>query len=165
MFRLVIFDPDLKNTSALKSAFADLSTVTIEKTAQMLYLSPPGGIDVLYLPLAAAERWGSKPLIHESQVLTTTPEDREQGLPPFIVTGTCLAPTDPRGPLPETTLLVDSAFSAIRAFNDEHDFKLRRVGFWAYNLLKGLTPSQLRTILTRVVPELEAGQTRTNGVE
>jgi hypothetical protein len=121
----------------------------------MLYsLAPPPGIDVFYLPLAAAERWGSKPLVHESLILPTTLEDQEKGMPPFIVTGTCLAPDDPRGPLPELKILVSVVFGAIRAFNSRSDLKLQCVGFWGFNLLKGETLIELRTILLEAAPEL-----------
>lgn len=155
-FYLKIFDPDLETVSALKSVFADVKTVTVEHVSTMLYLRPPPGIDVLYLPLAAAERWGSKPQIHESQVLATSPEDWEHGLPSFIVTGTCLAPEDPRGAVPETFLLIDSAVRAIRAFNAQSSIKLSRIGFWAYSISKNLTPEQVRDICISAIPELTA---------
>lgn len=152
---LRIFDPDAKNISGLKSAFTELRNVTIEQVDRMLYLKPPAGLDVLYLPLAAAERFGSRPLIHESQILPTKQEDQRDGLPPFVVSGTCLAPNDPRGPVPEMTLLLGTVFRAIRAFNHEHhNSKLTYVGFWAYDLLKGVNPSQLRRIVVEIVPEL-----------
>jgi hypothetical protein len=153
-FQLIIFDPDASNVAALRSAFAGIPSVSIQLVEKMRYLSPPEGIDVLYLPLAAAERWGSKPLVHESQILATTSEDQKNGLPAFIVTGTCLAENDLRGPVPETSLVLTSAFDAIRAFNKGGNVELRRVGFWAYNLLKGLSASQLRIIATEAVPEL-----------
>src|SRR5258708_5713044 len=134
-FQMMIFDPDLSTVAELKSAFSDLASVSIRQVERMLYLQPPIGLDVLYLPLTVAERWGSRPLIRESQILATSPADQQTGLPPFIVTGTCLADDDPRGPIPETTLLLASAFRAIRGFNNESDFKLKRIGFWGYNLL------------------------------
>jgi hypothetical protein len=78
-FHLMIFEPDLKNVTGPKSAFADAATIDILHVDSMLYSKPPkGNIDVLYLPLAAAERWGSKPLIHESQILATTEEDQRE---------------------------------------------------------------------------------------
>ena len=151
---LKIFDSSPSTLSALKKAFAGCASIEMVMTEKVLYLQPPPGLDVLYLPLAAAERWGSKPLIHESQVLATKEEDRQIGLPPYIVTGTCLSPDDPRGPISETTLLVSSAFKAIRAFNHEHDRPLRVIGFWAVNLLKGVSPTELREILKQEAPEL-----------
>ncbi len=151
---LVIFDADADNFTAMMSAFSDLPSVTILKVEKMLYLEPPRGIDVLYLPLAASARWGSKPLVHVSQVLPTTHVDQEGGLPPYVVTGCCLAPSDPRGPAPEMRLLLTCVFDAIRAFNNQSDFKLRKIGFWGYDLLKGLTPAELKAIVVGIVPEL-----------
>jgi hypothetical protein len=74
-----IFDPDPRVIKTLRRALDDLSAITIQLVDRMLYLEPPSGIDVLYLPLAAAERFGSKPLVHESQVLATRPEDQSVG--------------------------------------------------------------------------------------
>ena len=151
-----IFDPDPRVAEALRKALGDLSAITIQVVDRMLYLEPPRGIDVLYLPLTVAEGFGSKPLVHKSEVLATSPEDQEHGLPAFVVTGTCLAPDDPRGPVPEMRILLSAVFDAIRAFNRRSGAPLVRVGFWAYNLLPGLTASELRDILLSVVPELRA---------
>jgi hypothetical protein len=153
---LKIFDSDSQKLSDLKGALSDLEPVTFQLVDTMLYLKPPAGIDVLYLPLAAAERFGSKPLIHESQVLPTSSQDQENGLPAFVVTGTCLAKDDPRGPIPEMRILLSAVFNAIRAFNRRGELQLERVGFWGYNLLPGITPAQLRTIIGDLVPELHS---------
>jgi hypothetical protein len=151
-FSLLIFDPDSTSVASMKSAFTDLPSVAVQKVEKMRYLEPPGGIDVLYLPLAVAECFGSRPLIHKSLVLPTTSSDQEGGLPPFIVTGTCLAPDDTRGPEPEMKLLLAVVFDSIVEFNSRSNLKLRRVGFWGYDLLKGLTAPQLRQIVLEVVP-------------
>ena len=151
---LRIFDSSPSTLAALSNAFAGCTGIEMVKTEKVLYLQPPPGLDVLYLPLAAAERWGSKPLIHESQILATKEEDQRRGLPAYVVTGTCLSPEDPRGPISETTLLVSSAFKAIRAFNRGQDRPLRVVGFWAVNLLKDVSPPELREILKQEAPEL-----------
>jgi hypothetical protein len=153
--RIVIFDPDPNVILSLQTAFARSRNVSANSVEKMLYLQPPSGLDVLYLPLAAAERWGSKPLIHQAQILPTSNQDQEHGLPPLIVTGTCLAPDDERGPIPETTLLISTVFDAIRRFNRTNAGQIRVVGFWAYNLLKGITPTQLTRILEENVPEIE----------
>jgi hypothetical protein len=157
--KLVIFDADPQNVAALESVFRDMKSVSIKSVDTMLYRKPPRGLDVLYLPLTAAEQWGSKPLIHESQILPTTPQDQQNGLPPFIVTGTCLAPGDPRGPIPETRFLLTSVFDEIRAFNNRNEFKLSRIGFWSHNLLTyhlsaSLTPLELKAIVVEIIPEL-----------
>jgi hypothetical protein len=132
---LVIFDSDSDNVVAMKSSFSDLPSITVLKVEKMLYLEPPHGIDVLYLPLAASARWGSQPLVHVSQVLPTTHLDQDGGLPPYIVTGCCLAPSDPRGPASEMRLLLTCVFNAIRDFNNQSAFNLFKIGFWGYDLL------------------------------
>lgn len=154
---LKVFESEPDQILALKVAFNAVPSVAIEEVAKMLYSQPPPpGLDVLYLPLAAAERWGSKPLIHESQILPTSSDDQRKGFPPFIVTGACLGPSDTRGPIPEMKLLLGVVFNAIRVFNDKHDSKLKNIGFWSFDLLKGLTPAQLRDVIKEAVPELEA---------
>jgi hypothetical protein len=153
-FHLLIFDPDSTNVSAMKSALSDLPSITVLQVERMRYLEPPQGIDVLYLPLAASARFGSKPLIHQSLILPTTHKDQQTGLPPFVVTGTCLAADDPRGPIPEMKLLLSVVFNSIRTFNREGEQKLRRIGFWGYDLLRGLTASELKEIIIEVIPEI-----------
>ena len=50
--------------------------------------------------------------------------------------------------------LLTCVFDAIRAFNYQNDFKLCKIGFWGYDLLKGLTPAELKAIVVGIVPEL-----------
>lgn len=54
------------------------------------------GIDALYLPPTRAEKWGSKPgQIHRAQTLETTPEERESGMPKYILSGIFMNPGEP----------------------------------------------------------------------
>jgi hypothetical protein len=152
---LLIFDPDPVHIAELKMVFKDLPSITIERVERMLYLEPPRrGIDILYLPLAAAARFGSRPLVHKSLILPTFAEDVQTGLPPFIVTGTCLAANDPRDPVTQMRILLTAVFEAIRSFNEMNGAKLQTIGFWGYDLLRGITSSQLREIVVEVVPEV-----------
>jgi hypothetical protein len=153
-FDLRVFDADPRVVAALAETFGGVDSVRIIAVDAMLYFKPPNGLDVLYLPLAAAEKFGSKPLIHKSQVFHISPLDQQAGLPPFVVSGTCLAADDSRGPIPEMRILLTAVFDAIRAFNQQGDTQLATIGFWAYNLLAGITPLQLKGILTELVPEL-----------
>src|SRR6185437_4231115 len=100
-FTLVLCDANGDTVASLKTAFKDVPPVILKKVDENMYFLPPPGLDILFLPLPAAGRWGSKPLIHDSQVLPTNHADQAKGLPTYIVTGTCLAPDDPRGPIPE----------------------------------------------------------------
>ena len=116
-FEVKIFDPDHGIVATLEEVFSDVKAITVQVVNKMLYLRPPSGIDILYLPLAVSERFGSKPLVHESQILSTSPEDQHNGLPAFVVTGACLARNDELSAIPELRLLLAAVFDAIRAFN------------------------------------------------
>jgi hypothetical protein len=85
--QLKIFDPDAAIAEALRAAFADVNAVTIQVVDRMLDFEPLTGLDVLCLPPNVAERLGSKPLVHESQILATSAEDQQRGLPAIHVGG------------------------------------------------------------------------------
>ena len=153
-FILKFFDASPSTLVAIRDVFGDCPRIELVKMEKVLYLQPPPGLDILYLPLAAAERWGAKPLIHKSQVLKTSTSEQQKGLPPYIATGTCLAEDDLRGPVPETSLLLSAVFGAIREFNRENNNCIRIVGFWAVDLLRMVSPRELRMILSDTVPEL-----------
>jgi hypothetical protein len=155
--QLTIFDNNSLNVAELKQVFAQSSLIKVELVSAMIYTRPPRGLDVLYLPVAAAERWGAKCLVHKSEILPTAIHDQIVGLPPFIVSGTCLSDDDVRGPVPEMKILLSSVFDAVRAFNGQSNAKLRNVGFWGYDLLSnGVSPSELLDILSAAAPELAA---------
>ena len=157
-YQLRVFESDATVIADLRAAFRGTTAVVVEYVSPRPHFEPPAGIDVLYMPLMAAERFGSKPLVHESMVLPTTAEAQRQGLPPYVVTGTCLSPDEPRGPIPEMRILLTAVAAALRAFNQHEAVKLERVGFWADDLLTGLTAVQLRGLLSDVFPELRLGQ-------
>lgn len=151
-----IFSSDSTILEGLRNALCDCPAVKLIKTANTLALHPPDTwLDALYLPLfATMELWKAEPLVHRSQILMTSLAEQRLGLPPYIVTGTCLAKDDPRGPIPETTLLVTAVFQAIRQFNTEKEHPISTVGFWADDLLKMVKSGELRSILKEAVPEL-----------
>lgn len=157
--KLVLIDSEQPRLQELGRVLRG-ANVVFALVDRIRYFQPPKGLDVVYLPLAAAEQWGSKPIIRSAQVLPTRAEDQAGGMPPYIVTGVCLHPSDPRGPIPETRLLLSATFDAIRKFNKHSGHILRVVGFWAENLLRGVEPDQLAAIMQEVIPELnetEAG--------
>ncbi len=72
-------------------------------------------------------------------------------MPPFVVTGIVLGTDDPRGPIPETRLVVATAIEATRQFNASSSAeKIKRLGFWAIDLLKGVSPGQLAQIFREI---------------
>ena len=131
----------------LSKAFRGITGVDLVKMPHVRYLSPPSGLDALFLLLPFAERWGALPIAGRAQVLRTTAEDQAEGMPPYIVTGIVLRPDDPRGPIPETKLVIQTAIEAVRDFNaSSTSAKITRLGFWAIDLLKGISPAQLAEI-------------------
>jgi hypothetical protein len=155
---IVIFET---NQGALEDLEARISPIGImvRKVERTSYFHPPEGIDALFLVLPAAEKWGAEPLIGEAQVLKTSLDDQRDGMPPYVVTGVVLRPEDPRGPLLETKILVATALDAVRQFNLAHEGEgIHKLGFWAVNLLNGVTPQQLATVFAEVISTSRSGR-------
>src|SRR5579863_1579032 len=149
---IVILDANQKTLDELATKCEPLDAITVQKVDRVLYTHPPQGMDALFLVLPAAEKWGAKPLPGEVQVLKTSPEDQRDGMPPYVVTGVVLQPDDPRGALPETKLLISAALDAVREFNLSNNGEgIHKLGFWAVNLLNGVTPQQLATVFAEVL--------------
>jgi len=149
---IVILDADQGTLDELATRCKTLGAVTVQKVDRVLYTRPPKGMDAVFLVLPAAEKWGAKPLPGKAQVLKTSPEDQRQGMPPYVVTGVVLRPSDPRGPLPETKMLISTVLDAVREFNlSNNSDGIHKLGFWAVNLLNRLTPEQLSTIFAEVL--------------
>jgi hypothetical protein len=149
---IVILDADQKTLDELATKCKPLGAITVQKVDRVLYTRPPSGMDALFLVLPAAEKWGAKPLPGKAQVLKTSPEDQRDGMPPYVVTGVVLRPSDPRGPLPETKMLITTALDAVREFNlSQNGEGIHKLGFWAVNLLNGVTPQQLATVFAEVL--------------
>jgi hypothetical protein len=149
--KITVIESDQKRLEEMATAFSGLINVKTSKVDRVLYLQPPAGLDAIFLVLPAAERWGSKPLPGEAQILRTGPEDQQDGMPPFVVTGVALRPADPRGPLPETKLLISTALKAVRSWNETDTEKINNLGFWAVNLLNGVTPVQLAQVFSELL--------------
>jgi hypothetical protein len=150
--QIILIETNEITLRALERAFQDRPDVKCCKVDSVHYFAPPTGLDAIFLTLIAAERWGSRPLIGKAQVLRTSLADQSHGMPPYVVTGVAMSPHDARGPIPETTLLLKTAFEAIAAFNESSQSKIRVVGFWTVNLLNGLDAEQLAAIFHNVLP-------------
>jgi hypothetical protein len=148
---VVVITSDQNQLASLSDVLRDVQGVEIAKVDQTFYFHPPTGLDAVFLTLPAAEQWGSRPILGMAQVLRTRPEDQQSGMPPFVVTGVALRPTDPRGPLPETRMLLETALEAVRAFNSKGGEQINRLGFWAVNLLNGVTPAQLADMFSELL--------------
>lgn len=149
---IVLLDPDQKTLDKLAKACEALREITVQKVDRVDYTHPPSGLDAIFLVVPAAERWGARLIPGKAQLLPTSSEDQLDGMPPYVVTGVALRPDDPRGPLPETSMLISTALDAVRQFNLSHNSReIRRLGFWAVNLLSGVAPGQLSGIFERVL--------------
>lgn len=149
---IVILDANQETLDEIATRCKALGAVKVQKVDRVLYTRPPKGMDALFLVLPAAEKWGAKPLPGKAQVLKTSPEDQRDGMPPYVVTGVVLRPSDPRGPVSETKMLIRTALDAVRGFNlSSGGNEIRRLGFWAVNLLNDVTPEQLSAILAEVL--------------
>jgi hypothetical protein len=152
--KIVIIDSKNSSLDDLSKAFRGLAGVDFLKVDGVRYLSPPPGLDAVFLLLTAAERWGSRPIAGRAQLLRTPPEDQQSGMPPYVVTGIVLGPDDPSGPIPETRLVIRTAIEAVRQFNASSSTpKIERLGFWAVDLLQGISPAELAQIFRETAVE------------
>jgi hypothetical protein len=149
--KIVLIDTNENTLTSLSSALSSVKNIETARVDLVRYTKPPEGLDAIFLVLPAAERWGAKPVVGLAQVLRTTPEDQRQGMPAFVVTGVVLSSEDARGPIPETKLLLATAIDAVRTFNATGNERIERLGFWAVNLLNGVTTSQLADLLSNLM--------------
>jgi hypothetical protein len=91
-------------------------------------------LDALYLSLIAAERWGSRPLLYQSQVLRTECRDRQW--PQFIIAGIALTPDDVRAGdcVAELKLTIEAVVQAVDSYNNQNGFPIKKIGFWTEDL-------------------------------
>ena len=150
--KIVILDSNQETVDEIAETCKAIGAITVQRVDRVLYTHPPRGLDALFLVLPAAEKWGARTLPGKAQVLKTSQDDQRDGMPPYVVTGVVLQPGDPRGPIPETEMLIRTALDAICEFNVSHKAEgIHNLGFWAVNLLNGVTPQQLSKIFADVL--------------
>jgi hypothetical protein len=93
------------------------------------------GIDALYLSLTRAEQFGSQPIPpHTVAVLRTSPVHREEGFPPFIITGYLLNQGEPDTADAVLPRIVASIVGAIDDVNAREPGAIRTLGLFEYEL-------------------------------
>ena len=152
-FKIVLIGSDRVVLDEISRQLATSGNVSSYLVDRVLYHSPPPGLDALFLILPAAERWGAQPIEGRAQVLSVGAEDQQKGMPRHVVTGVVLRPSDERGAIPETKLLVTTALEAVRQFNTSSEDKINRLGFWVADLTKGVSVGQLSKILGEALQE------------
>lgn len=85
--KIFLIDDNQERLNALDQHLRDCPGVGTRRVERAIYMRPPSGLDAIFLILPAAERWRHDPLSREMQILITSQKDREEGFPPYIVTG------------------------------------------------------------------------------
>jgi hypothetical protein len=97
-----------------------------------------GGIDAHYMSLTSAERWGAKPLKPLTvSLLHTSAADRQEGFPPYILTGMVLHDDDPDTSefvIPSLARAIDRLLSDTTILCAD---SIRTIGFSEHNLRFG----------------------------
>lgn len=117
------------------------------------------GIDAFYLSVTRAEWWGSRPIApHRVAVLRTSHADREEGLPPFIITGLLLKEGDPESAEICVPRIVTSLVDAVADVNAAQPGAIRTLGFYEFKLsFKG---SKLANLAHLLAESFEAAAAR-----
>lgn len=126
---LIFGDPDLERVKLLQQGFQSHPQITARALKPHEVRTLPN-LDAFYLSIMGAERWGARPIIHEAQVLRTTPEDRTDGWPPFVIAGGAFKPEE--APLNERIVLrvvISAVLKAVEMFNAEKNEVIQSIGF------------------------------------
>lgn len=126
---LIFVETDAERVKLLQQGFASHPQITA-RVLQINDLRALPNLSAIYLSLTAAERWGSRPILHEAQVLRTTPEDQSEGWPPFVIAGVALSSgedaLDAELVLP---LIIRAVLKSVGDFNTAHGDRIQSIGF------------------------------------
>ena len=145
--KLIFGDPDVERSKELNRSFQGHPQLIARelKTPDLMRLDD---IDGIYLSVMAAERWGARPIVHEAQVLETTPADRDIGWPPFIIAGVAETADDPRDPQFELRLIVLAVLRAVEEFNVTAKRAIETIAFGPeWTGIKRLAPQQAAEVI------------------
>lgn len=129
ILKIVISDENENHIKSLNEGLAQCSGVNALVLSIYDSVRLPN-LDAFYFSLPYAERWGARPIIHQAQVLKTKLEDRNQGMPPYVISGVAMDRDDPRNPAFELRLILTAVFKAVETFNKQNIDMIRNVGFW-----------------------------------
>jgi hypothetical protein len=131
-FKLVIAEPHRDVGDVLRRELEGAAHVEVVD-APLSLVGALSRIDAYHVSVPMGERWGARPEGHEAQVLPTTDEDRDRGLPPYVIAG---ATFDGEELSYESRLLIalDAVYRAATGF-DATGTRIRRVAFLSEHLL------------------------------
>jgi hypothetical protein len=147
--RIRLIDSNKERLAELGRAVADLPAIELQRVQQAVYVRPPSGIDMIFMTLPAAERWNPDFKSRQAQIIATSADDQQKGFPPLIVTGVNLTAEDPKDPVSQARIVLESVLGAVQRYNDRNSGVVKVVGFWLMDLTRGVTTDQLSDLLHR----------------
>jgi hypothetical protein len=145
--RIRLIDSNKERLAELGRAVADLPAIELQWVQQAVYIRPPSGLDMIFMTLPTAERWNPDFKSREAQIIATSIDDQQKGLPPLIVTGVNLTVQDPKDPVSQVRIVLESVLSAVRRYKDRNSGVVEVLGFWVMDLTRGVTTDQLSDLL------------------
>jgi hypothetical protein len=149
--KIRLIDANRERLAELREALKDLPAIELVEVREAIYLRPPPGLDMIFMTLPAAEGWGPNFRLREAQILTTSRQDQERGFPPFIITGVNLTAADPKDPVSQVRIVLESTLVAARIYNDQNGGRIKDLGFWVMDLTRGVTTTQLSELLHQIL--------------
>jgi len=122
--------------------------------------------DAIFVPLPYAERWGATPHGRVAQVFRTTEQDKQAGLPNFVIAAGTYGPDDvQQDPEQDLRLLMEFALAGAKSIQrivGEH-VRLRIASTPKHLGLSGITPSNAVPIILEVFDRASSADTSDAG--
>jgi hypothetical protein len=134
---------------AFQKAFAGFEPVVVRHLKQNEYVPCVPELDAIWLTPPYAEKWGSKPLLHQAQILTTGTEEQESGIPRFIVAGVSTTADEAKDPLRQLQLTLRTILETIEHFNMGSTRPIRNLGVWSF-YFRNLDPTEVANLVKEV---------------
>ena len=145
--KIWLIDSNIERLAELEQLLHDCPFYRCVQVPQAIYNKPPAGLDMIFLTLPAAEKWNPNFRSREAQILSTSADEQKKGFPPVIVTGVNLQPNDPKDPLSQVRIVLETAIGAARAYNLENGYRIQNFGFWLMDLTRGVKVGELAQLL------------------
>ncbi|HLY41539.1 MAG TPA: hypothetical protein VKR52_10005 [Terracidiphilus sp.] len=140
-----------KELDELRLHFRDSSSVSFIEVDQARYVDPPPSLDGILLTLPAAEQWSPDFRLAQAQILRSSERDRQQGIPPFIVTGINLGPEDPKDLPSQLRIFISRALQAVKDHNQSSQQRINRLGIWIMDLTRCASVTQASEMLKELI--------------
>lgn len=133
----------------LREKFSAFEPVVVQRLKQGEYVPCIPGLDAIWLTPPYAEKWGSMPLLHQAQILTTSAEEQRSGIPRFIVAGVSTTAEEAKNPLRQLELTLRTILEKIEDFNGGGAEPIRNLGVWS-SYLRNLDATDVAKLVRKV---------------